>query len=204
MNGRKGDLGSTSMALTRESFWRYASSTCQRTSSDRLPTRRSSKFWGGRLLASRRCSASYKFVCCGRDRAWCSLGLPMVYWQPAPGAGYYGAAFRRGVAGSSSTPQGDRCPCRSSRALGEQIELARIGRFMDGAGLGGAPSRTPPRTRLRAPWTLSWRDSYCVLCSGSKSSRPEKQIVCARAARLPAEGCLIGRERALPWYRGTL
>ena len=65
------------MALTLESFCRYASSTCQRTSSDREPTLRSSKFWGGRLLASRLCKASYKFVCCGRERAWCSLGRPI-------------------------------------------------------------------------------------------------------------------------------
>ena len=69
------------MALTLESFWRYASSTCQRTSSDREPTLRSSKFWGGRRLASRRCSASYKFVCCGLLRAWCSLGLPIGVYR---------------------------------------------------------------------------------------------------------------------------
>ena len=71
------------MALTRESFCRYASSTCQRTSSDREPTLRSSKFWGGRLLASRRCSASYRFVCCGLLRAWCSLGLPILVSRAA-------------------------------------------------------------------------------------------------------------------------
>ena len=93
MNGRRGLLGSTSMALTRESFCRYASSTCQRTSSDREPTLRSSKFWGGRRLASRLCKASYKFVCCGRDRAWCSLGLP-IYTLGQPGCWLFTVTLR--------------------------------------------------------------------------------------------------------------
>ena len=106
------------MALTLESFWRYASSTCQRTSSDRLPTRLSSKFWGGRLLASRRCSASYKFVCCGLLRAWCSLGLPIgVEGSPLRGSHYCWAALLNKVAGSSSTPQCDRWARRSPRPL---------------------------------------------------------------------------------------
>ena len=91
------------MALTLESFWRYASSTCQRTSSDRLPTRLSSKFWGGRLLASRLCKASYRFVCCGRDRAWCSRGRPILcLGQPRL------LALHRGVAGSVTMCQGER------------------------------------------------------------------------------------------------
>ena len=126
MNGRRGDLGSTSMALTLESFWRYASSTCQRTSSDREPTLRSSKFWGGRRLASRRCSASYKFVCCGLLRAWCSLGLPIgVEGSPLRGSHYCWAALLNKVAGSSSTPQGDRWARRSSRLSQRADSAAR-------------------------------------------------------------------------------
>ena len=91
------------MALTRESFCRYASSTCQRTSSDREPTLRSSKFWGGRLLASRLCKASYKFVCCGLLRAWCSRGLPILVSRAARLL-----ALHRGVAGSVTMCQGER------------------------------------------------------------------------------------------------
>ena len=123
------------MALTLESFWRYASSTCQRTSSDRLPTRLSSKFWGGLRLASRRCSASYKFVCCGLLRAWCSLGLPIgVYgaatsrWQPL-----LWAARRRGVPIAIAGPQGIAGLAAPRRTLRERIGSARS--FMDGAGL---------------------------------------------------------------------
>ena len=115
------------MALTLESFWRYASSTCQSTSSDKLPTRLSSKFWGGRLLASRRCSASYRFVCCGLLRAWCSLGLPIgVEGSPLRGSHYYWAALLNQVAGSSSTPQGDRWARRSSRLLQRADSAAAV------------------------------------------------------------------------------
>ena len=134
MNGRRGDLGSTSMAFTRESFCRYASSTCQRTSSDREPTLRSSKFWGGLLLASRLCKASYRFVCCGRERAWCSLGLPIgAEGSPLRGSHYYWAALLKKVAGSSSTPQGDRWARRSPRPLPERADSAGSS-FMDGRG----------------------------------------------------------------------
>ena len=182
------------MALTRESFCRYASSTCQRTSSLKEPTRLSSKFWGGRRLASRRCKASYRFVCCGRERAWCSLGLPIgVEGSPLRGSHYCWAALLNKVAGSSSTPRGDRWARRSPRPIQGRADSAGR-RFMEmGAGRRVRPSQTPPWTRLRALWTPSGAIVMCGFgfgfVSNSHRSKPVLARRCVRASAVENACC---------------
>ena len=160
MNGRSGDRGSTSMALTLESFWRYASSTCQRTSSDREPTLRSSKFWGGRRLASRLCKASYKFVCCGRDRAWCSLGLP-IYTLGQPGCWLFTVTLR---AASRRCAKATDSNCwLSVAALPRQALPAgcALPEQLLGAGYGRRiRAQTAPRTSIGATRTHPWGDCH--------------------------------------------
>ena len=172
------------MAFTLESFCRYASSTCHRTSSDRLPTRLSSKFWGGRLLASLLWSASYRFVCCGRERAWCSLGLPIgVEGSPLRGSHYCWAALLNKVAGSSSTPQGDRWARRSSH-LSQRADSAAA------VSWNGWVPATRPELKYASPDSSGgskdafWGRLLLRLIFGFKVEPPRKhKSVCARAAR---------------------
>ena len=164
MKGRNGDRGSTNIAFTRESFCRYASSTCQRTSSDREPTLRSSKFWGGRLLASRRCSASYRFVCCGLLRAWCSLGLPILVSRAA-GCWLFTVALRaasrcaKESVGACLRARGCPSPDRHSRQDARYSGRAAV----FGAGCGRRlHAQTAPATSIGAIRTPPWGDCHAV------------------------------------------
>ena len=66
-------------------------------------------------------------------------------------------------------------PLLAPRAAGEQIELARIGRFMNGCG----PRRRiqgSQATRTRVLWTLPWRNSYTILSSGSSQTHTKRFV----------------------------
>ena len=196
------------MALTLESFWRYASSTCQRTSSDREPTLRSSKFWGGRLLASRLCKASYKFVCCGLLRAWCSRGRPMVVSRAARLL----LVLHRGVEGSVVAFQGERwrLPCNQwppLPGLGSPAGCAL--RAVISAGCWRRlHAQTAPRTSIGAIRTPPWGDCHCGFGFGfaSNSHRSKagaRATDASGAAQLRTHAAVVPQRQHLPHSKCT-
>ena len=175
------------MALTRESFCRYASSTCQRTSSDREPTLLSSKFWGGRLLASLLCKASYKFVCCGRDRAWCSRGLPIgVEGSSAAGSSPWRCGQRRDVPRRALAPafRARGCPSPDRHSRQDARYPGRAAVF--GAGCGRRlHAQTAPATSIGAIRMPPWAIAIAVLVWGSPQIHIDQKPVLR-------DGCVRG------------
>ena len=193
------------MALTRESFCRYASSTCQRTSSDREPTLRSSKFWGGRLLASRLCKASYKFVCCGRDRAWCSLGLPILvslavrlltlHRGVARAASRCAQAIDEGCWPSVAALPRQALP--AGCALPEQLLGAGYGRRIR--------AQTAPRTSIGATRTHPWGDchSFWFRLVSNSHQTGARATDASGAAQLKTHAAVVPRRQHLPHSKCT-
>ena len=195
------------MALTRESFCRYASSTCQRTSSDREPTLRSSKFWGGRLLASRLCKASYKFVCCGLLRAWCSRGLPILVSRAARLL-----ALHRGVAGSVTMCQGERwrLPTGPWLPLPRQALPAGCALPWESSGFwcglrASTPCADASSHYYRGYSDASWgrlpcgSGSGCLKFTSNRCSRDG----CVGAAQLKTHAAVVPRRQHLPHSKCT-